>query len=465
MRIEFCGGAQTVTGSQHLLEVNGHRILLECGLFQGRRQESFERNINFCFDPATIDAMVLSHAHIDHSGNIPSFVRRGFTGPVYATHASEDLCRIMLRDSAFLQERDIHWANKIRARKKQPPVEPLYGMRDVEQAITQFRGKDYDVPFEVCDGVTATFRDAGHMLGSAGVLLQIEEEGRKIRFGFSGDIGRTEVPILRDPNAIRDVDAMIVESTYGNRLHSPREDTEDELADIITQVSKSGGKVIIPAFAVGRTQVLVYVLHRLFDQGRIPDMPVYVDSPLAVAATQVFREHPECFDEETFRHFIDDDADPFGFGRLQYVKEVSESKKLNSLTFPHIIISASGMAEGGRILHHLRNNIGDARSVILFVGYAAENTLARRIMDGNREVKIFGEPFTVRAQVRTMDAFSGHADRNELLDYVSHTSPEHLKHIFLVHGETKQSEPFRDALLEKGYKDVRIPKQGDVVEI
>lgn len=465
MKIEFCGGARTVTGSQHLLEVNGHRVLLECGLFQGRREEAFERNHNFCFDPSTIDAMVLSHAHIDHSGNIPSFVRRGFEGPVYTTHASADLCKIMLKDSAFLQERDLHFANKIRARQKQPPVEPLYGMRDVDKAITQFRGQDYDSPFAVCDGVTATLRDAGHMLGSAGVLLQIQEGDRSIRLGFSGDIGRTEVPILRDPNVIRDVDALIIESTYGDRLHSPREDSEDELAGIINGVAKHGGKVIIPAFAVGRTQVLVYMLHRLFNQGRIPDIPIYVDSPLAVAATQVFRDHPECFDEETFREFVNDDADPFGFGRLEYVKDVQDSKRLNALTFPHIIISASGMAEGGRILHHLRNNIGDSKSVILFVGYAAQNTLARRIMDGNREVKIFGEPFQVKAKVHTMDAFSGHADRDELLDYVSYTSPDQLKKIFLVHGEVEQSSPFREALLAKGYEDVRIPSQGDVVEL
>lgn len=465
MQIEFCGGAQTVTGSQHLLSVNGSKILLDCGLFQGRRQEAFERNRNFCFDPATIDAMVLSHAHIDHSGNIPSFVRRGFDGPVYSTHASADLCKIMLRDSAYLQERDIYFANKIRARQKQPPAEPLYGMTDVDKAVDMFRSQDYDVPFEVCKGVTVSFRDAGHMLGSAGVLLEIEEGDRKIRLGFSGDIGRTEVPILRDPNAVRDVDALIIESTYGNRLHSPREDSENELADIVGRVARSGGKMIIPAFAVGRTQVLVYALHKLFNQGRIPDIPIYVDSPLAVAATEVFREHPECFDEETFREFIDENEDPFGFGRLKYVKDVKDSKKLNSLTFPHIIISASGMAEGGRILHHLRNNITDPKTVILFVGYAAENTLARRIMDGNREVKIFGEPFEVRSQIHVMDAFSGHADRGELLEYVSYTKPEQLKNIFLVHGETEQSEPFRDALLEKGYPDVRIPKQGDVFEI
>ena len=465
MKIEFCGGAGTVTGSQHLLEINGNRILLECGLFQGRRDEAFERNHNFCFDPSSIDAMVLSHAHIDHSGNIPSFVRRGFEGPIHSTHASADLCKIMLKDSAFLQERDLHWANKDRKRRNEPPVEPLYGMRDVEKAITQFRGQDYDQAFEVCEGVKVTFRDAGHMLGSAGVLLEISEGARTFRLGFSGDIGRAELPILRDPNAIRDVDALIIESTYGDRLHGPREDMENELADIISGVARSGGKVIIPAFAVGRTQVLVYVLHRLFDQGRIPDMPVFVDSPLAVAATQVFREHPECFDEETFRHFVDENEDPFGFGRLEYVKEVSDSKRLNGLTFPHIIISASGMAEGGRIVHHLRNNLGDARAVVLFVGYAAEHTLARRIMDGNREVKIFGETFQVRCKVHTMDAFSGHADKNELLEYVGYTSPDLLKNIFLVHGEAKQSEPFRDALLAKGYTDVRIPKQGDVVEL
>lgn len=303
------------------------------------------------------------------------------------------------------------------------------------------------------------------MLGSAGVLLELTERGRSIPLGFSGDIGRTEFPILRDPDVLRDLDVLLMESTYGDRLRGPREDSEEELAALVNRVAGSGGKMIIPAFAVGRTQVLVYVLHKLFDQGRIPNMPIYVDSPLAVAATEVFRQHPECFDEETFRDFVDSDVDPFGFGRLEYVKDVNDSKKLNGLTVPHIIISASGMAEGGRILHHLRNNVGDPRTVLLFVGYAAQNTLARRLMDGEREVRIFGEPFDVRCKVQRMDAFSGHADRDELLSYAGFSSVEQLKRILLVHGEEDQALSLRKELKSRGYRNVDCPEKGDVIEL
>jgi metallo-beta-lactamase family protein len=465
MELHFCGGARTVTGSQHLLSVNGTQILLECGMFQGRRQDSFTRNRSFCFDPASVDVMALSHAHIDHSGNIPNFVRRGFSGSIHATAATVDLCQIMLRDSAFLQERDIYFVNKVRKRKGEPPFKPLYSMADAEAAMRQFVGIQYDRTFEIAPGVQATYLDAGHILGSAGIRLDVQEGGRTTRVGFTGDIGRTEVPILRDPNALRDMDVLIMESTYGNREHSPRDDVDEELAQSIREVASRGGKVIIPAFAVGRTQLLVYELHKLFDQNRIPDMPVYVDSPLATAATQVFRSHPECFDEETYEQFLDVKEDPFGFGRLQYTRNVEESKALNDLKYPHIIISASGMAEGGRILHHLRNNLGNPKNLVLFVGYAAEHTLARRIMDGHDEVKIFGEEFKVRCQVKTMDAFSGHADRRELMEYVELTPPDKLKQIFLVHGELEQAEPLREALMDKGYGSVQIPEPNQVYTI
>ena len=465
MQIQFCGGARTVTGSQHLLSVNGCRILLECGLFQGHRKDTYERNLNFCFDPASVDAMVLSHAHIDHSGNIPNLVKNGYNGSIFATAAAVDLCQIMLRDSAYLQERDVEWANKIRKKRGQPFVEPLYSIEDAETAMASFVGVQYNRAFPICDGVEATFRDAGHILGSAGIVLDIHEKGRHMRLGFTGDIGRTAVPIIRDPDVLRDVDALIMESTYGDRLHGPREDVENELADTIRETAAAGGKVIIPAFAVGRTQMLVYVLHKLFDQDRIPDMPVFVDSPLATAATQVFRSHPECFDRETYRVFLQDHEDPFGFGRLQYVPDVAASKRLNDLKYPHIIISAPGMAEGGRILHHLRNNIEDPKALILFVGYAAEHTLARRIMDGHKDVKILGEKFQVRCRTKTMDAFSGHADRGELLEYVAFTPPEKLKHIFLVHGEPEQALPLRDALKAQGYKKVYFPAPREIFEL
>ena len=465
MQLQFCGGARTVTGSHHLVSVNGKRILLECGLFQGRRQDTYEKNQDFYFDPASIDAVVLSHAHIDHSGNLPNLVKRGYDGPIFATAATVDLCQIMLRDSAYLQERDIVWANKIRHRQGQPSIEPRYTIEDAEACTHAFVGIQYNRSFPICDGVEATFRDAGHILGSAGVLLDIRENGRRFRLGFTGDAGRPDVPILRDPDVLRDLDGLIMETTYGNRKHHESQDVEEDLAQTIREVNGRGGKIIIPAFAVGRTQVIVYMLHKLCDQGRIPEIPIYVDSPLATAATQVFRSHPECFDRETYRIFLQDNEDPFGFSRLTYTRDVEESKKLNGLKYPHIIISASGMCEGGRILHHLRNNIGDPKALVLLVGYAAEHTLARRLIDGEKEVRIFGEAFKVRCQVKRMYDFSAHADRDDLLAYVGFTPPKQLKHIFLVHGESEEALPFQEELKRRGYPSVLYPAPNETVSV
>lgn len=467
MQIQFCGGAQTVTGSQHLLTINGQRILLDCGLFQGRRAEADQINRSFRFDPTSIDAVILSHAHIDHAGNLPTLVKKGFTGPIFATAATVDLCQVMLRDSAYLQERDVHHANKVhRKRGEREPVIPLYDIDDAEEALKAFVGVQYDRAFEVLPGVRATLRDAGHILGSAGVLLEFEEEGRQRRVGFSGDIGRTEVPILRDPNVLRDLDVLIMESTYGGRFHSPREDVEEQLASTVREVVERGGRIIIPAFSVGRTQLIVYYLHKLFDDGRIPDLPIFVDSPLAKSATQVFRTHPECFDRETWLDFLSDEQDPFGFDRLRYVASVEESKALNKFRrHPHIIISASGMAEAGRVLHHLRNNIGDPKCLVLLVGHAAEHTLARRLMDGADKVRIFGEEHAVRCQVKSMDHFSGHADQGELLGYVALNPPERLERVFLVHGEPGPAGILQEALHEKGCRQVEIPQPGQVYEL
>jgi metallo-beta-lactamase family protein len=399
LKIEFIGGARTVTGSQHLLHINGKKILLECGLFQGKRSETYDKNKNFKFNPEEIDVMLLSHAHIDHSGNIPNLVRHGYKGDIYATAATVDLCQIMLRDSAYLQEKDIEFVNKKRKKKGELPAEPLYEMEDVENSMSQFIGVQYNRQIDIFPGVKATFRDAGHILGSAGIQLDIDEpNGKKIRFGFSGDIGRPDAPVIRNPDVLRDLDILIMESTYGNRFHSVAEEVEEEFASTIREVIDRRGKVIIPAFAVGRTQAVVYMLHKLFDQNRIPSMPIYVDSPLASNATNVFRAHPECLDRETYRVFLEEGDDPFGFERLTYTKTVNDSKKLNTSEEPMIIISASGMAEGGRILHHLRNNIENPQNLILFVGYAAQHTLARRIMDGENEVNIFGETFKVVLQ-------------------------------------------------------------------
>jgi metallo-beta-lactamase family protein len=466
MRLQFCGAAQTVTGSQILLTVNGKKILLECGLFQGKRAEAYERNLNFLFDPSTIDTVILSHAHIDHSGNIPNLVKCGYKGSIYATPATADLCKIMLRDSAYLQAKDIEWVNKKRRNghdpNHQPEIKPLYTMADVEASIDAFTGIDYDKAFTIAPGVEAMFREAGHILGSAGLHLEITENGRSYRVGFSGDIGRPNLPMTRDPNVLRELDILIMESTYGNRLHSSYADVEEELASLVRDTAAAGGKVIIPSFAVGRTQHLVYVLHKLFDEDRIPDMPIFVDSPLAVDATNIFKKYPQYLDREAKRVFLDNDEDPFEFSRLTYVHSVDESKKLNGLTFPHVIISGSGMCEGGRILHHLRNSIEERRNLVLFVGYAAKETLARKMMDGQKTVKIFGEEHTVRCSVKILDAFSAHADRRDLLDYVDLNPAKRLKHLFLIHGESDQALPLRDAFRSKGYENVHYPARGEV---
>jgi metallo-beta-lactamase family protein len=465
MLIQFCGAAQTVTGSQILVTVNGRKILVECGLFQGRRQLSYQKNLNFLYDPSSIDCLVLTHAHIDHSGNIPNLVKHGFHGDIFATPATIDLCKIMLRDSAYLQEKDVEFVNRIRRRQHQPEIEPLYIREDVEASMEHFVPIEFDKGFTIAPGVEAMFRDAGHILGSAGLHLEVAENGKNTRVGFSGDIGRPNMPLTKDPNILRDLDVLVMESTYGNRFHSKYDDIEEELSKTIREVAAGGGKVIIPSFAVGRTQHLVYVLHKLFDQNRIPDMPVYVDSPLAVDATNVFRSYPEYLDRATERIFLKDNEDPFGFRRLTYIHEVEESKRLNSLTFPHVIISGSGMAEGGRILHHLRNNIHNSKNLVLFVGYAAKDTLARKMMDGEPVVKIFGEEHAVKCKVKVMDAFSAHADRRELLDYVSINSPERLGHIFLFHGEPDQALPLRDGLRSKGYRNVHYPVHGETFTI
>jgi metallo-beta-lactamase family protein len=462
LKIQFIGGARTVTGSQHLLSINGKKILLECGLFQGRRKDTYEKNKNFKFDPKEIDALILSHAHIDHSGNIPNLVKNGFDGPIYATPATVDLCDIMLKDSAHLQEKDVEWLNKKRKNKNQVPEEALYTLEDVERALNNFAKVEYNTVKEIYPGVNATLQDAGHILGSASILLDIEEDHtKKLRFGFSGDIGRHETPIIRDPDYLRDLDVLIMESTYGNRIHTHSDEVEEEVAKVVREVVDRRGKIIIPAFAVGRTQMLVYVLHKLFDQNRIPEIPIYVDSPLAVNATKVFKEHPECFDRETNRIFLESGDDPFGFGRLKYISTVDQSKELNELKDPMIIISASGMAEGGRILHHLANNIGNPKNLVLFVGYAAEHTLARKIMDGMERVNILGDEYSVKCQIKTMDYFSGHADKNELLDYLQLNPQKRLKNIFLVHGEEDQALPLREKILQKGYRKADFPISGE----
>jgi metallo-beta-lactamase family protein len=450
----------------HLLTANGSRILLDCGLFQGRRKESFERNRNLPFDAGTIDALVLSHAHIDHSGNIPSLVKNGFEGNVYATPATRDLCSAMLRDSGHIQEDDARYVSKKRARKGLPPVEPLYTVEDATESLRSFVSVGYDRPLPIAPGVTLTFRDAGHILGSAIVVLDVEDTGEKKRLVFSGDLGRKDMPILRDPQPVDDVNYLIIESTYGDRLHDLPEATDKQLRDVVVDAYRRGGKVIVPAFSVGRTQELVYALHRLTERRALPQLPIFVDSPLSVNVTEIFRLHPECFDKE-LNEFIasGNNRDPFGFRRLTYIRSVEASKELNFLREPAIIISASGMCEAGRILHHLKNNIEDPRNTVLIVGWQAPYTLGRRLVERQSVVKIFGEEYNLRARVETINGFSAHADRAGLLDYVRQMEATQLESAFIVHGEEPSSLALADGLQSLGLRKAIVPKQGEEFDL
>jgi len=466
MKLTFHGAARTVTGSMHLVEANGVRLLLDCGLFQGRRKESYERNLNFPFDPASIDAVILSHAHIDHSGNIPNLVKQGFQGPIWCTPATRDLCVAMLRDSGYIHEHDVFYLNKHRRRKGLPPVEPLYTRQDADAALPAFVTIGYGRPFPVVPGVRLTFLDAGHILGSAITLLDIEEKGKTQRLVFSGDLGRPGLAILRDPEMVGAADVLIMESTYGNRLHDSTDQAERMLRNVINGTYRRRGKVIIPSFAVGRTQELVYGLHRLADAHKIPDLPIFVDSPLAVNVTEIFRLHPECYDEEV-QEFINRDShrDPFGFRRLRYIRDVEDSKALNFLRDSAVIISASGMCEAGRILHHLKNNIGDPANTILFVGFQAEHTLGRRILDGHEQVRIFGKEYPVRADVECIDGYSAHADQKELLAWLEGFDRQRLQHAFLVHGEEEAALVLAEEVRQRGVRHVRVPERGEMVEL
>jgi metallo-beta-lactamase family protein len=457
MKLTFWGAAQTVTGSMHLLEADGKRILLDCGMYQGRRREAEERNRNLPFPAASIDAVVLSHAHIDHSGNLPTLVKQGYKGPIYTTPATVDLCDPMLKDTAHIQQKDAEFTAKRLAKrnvKDEAPVPPLYDTADAERTLELLRPVRYHQPTALEAGLTYQSFEAGHMLGSSAV--RVEREG--FRLLFSGDVGRRRLPIIRDPERMAPADYLIMESTYGNRLHKDPERVADKLTAVVTRTAARGGRIIVPAFAVGRTQQLVVLLHELSDQRRIPNIPIFVDSPLAVDVTKVFRAHAEDFDQET-RVYLSNGDDPFGFKRLTYVREAVESKKLNELHGPFIVISASGMCEAGRILHHLRNNIENPRNTVLITGFQAENTLGRKLVEGMEEVRIFGEPMRVRSEVVTINELSGHADQRELLEWMEPVTPG-LKHVFLVHGEISQAEALKKAIEEKYRLRVTIPARG-----
>jgi metallo-beta-lactamase family protein len=464
MQIHFFGATRTTTGSMYLLEVNGQRILLECGLFQGKREDSLERNRNLPFDPRQIDAVVLSHAHIDHCGNLPNLCRQGFNGSIYCTFATRDLAAIMLEDSAEIQRSDAEYVSRTRAKHQLPPVEPLYTAADAEKAVRQFVALNYERPILVADGVTVTFRDAGHILGSAQVVLDIRENGRKYRYLFSGDVGRGGDDILRDPVPTEDVDYLQIESTYGAREHAPKTNANEQVAQLVSETLKRSGKVIIPAFSVGRTQQIVYTLHQLRCDGTLPPVPIFVDSPLSVNATEVFRLHPECFNDSIYK-FLREKENPFGMENLTYIREVAQSMKLNDLKDPAIIISASGMCEAGRIRHHLKNHIGNPANLVLFIGYCAEHTLGAQILSGRKTVNIFGEPQVVKARVASLDSFSGHADRNELKRYVEAIKGD-IKKCFVIHGEESQALAFGETLRAmKPKAEVVVPEYKQTVSI
>lgn len=479
VHLTFCGGVRTVTGSMHLLSVNGERALIDAGLFQGRREDYYKLNTHFYFNPAQLDAVILSHSHIDHSGNLPNLIRNGFRNKVFVTGATKDLCKLMLLDSAKIQEEDIKFVNKINARKGLPLRQALYTIDDARKSLKKLRAVEYHRPFKVTPHIRCTFYDAGHILGSSIPFLEIDVDGKTLKVAYAVDLGRNDIPLLRDPDILNEVDYLIIESTYGGRTHNPISEAEDELAEAINRTIAKGGKVVIPAFALERTQEVVYYLGRLIKQRKIKRIPVYVDSPLACDITEVFLKNTDSFDPKE-KKMLKEESDILGInsihpalslcdispdrkGGVHYIRTAEESKKLNFDKRPMIIISTSGMCESGRILHHLRNTIEDSRNTIVVVGYMAKNTLGKRIVDRHKEVRIFGESFTLRAEVQVINAFSAHADKNELVEYVLKMRHKPKK-IFIVHGDMDQSEALASNLKSRGLK-AHIPKKFETVTL
>jgi metallo-beta-lactamase family protein len=455
LTIAFHGAARTVTGSRHLMRLGSRRWLFDCGLYQGRRDEADRINRTYAFDPRTLEAVVLSHAHLDHSGNLPTAVALGFAGPVHATSATAQLSTIMLLDSALLMQRDVEFVNRRRGEARRP----LHSLGDAEEVSRRFATHDYRTPWALADDVEVEFFDAGHILGSALTTFEFRHDGRTFRLGMSGDLGRPRRPILQDPEVHPGVDALVLESTYGDRLHPDAAETERRLIEIVTRTVERGGRLMVPSFAVGRVQEVVATLHALTERGALPPLPIFVDSPLSRQAVEIFKRHPECFDPPTQRSFRDQEGAPFGFHRLRYIATAAESKALNDMREPLIVIAGSGMCEGGRILHHLRHGLGNPANTVLFVGFQAERTLGRRLRDGAETVNVFGEPVQVRAEVAALDGFSAHADQGEILAWVARLDPR-PRRIFLVHGELGPAETLAALLRERLGAEVAIPEKG-----
>jgi len=456
-RVTFWGAAGTVTGSMHLVEAGGQRFLLDCGFFQGRRAESRERNATFPFRPKSIDFVLLSHAHIDHCGNLPNLVSQGFTGPIYCTPATRGLTAVMLGDAAKVQEEDANYLNRQRE-KGEPKVEPLYDGRDVYQTLLKLKAIPYGDTEEVARGIEVTFVDAGHLLGSAMIGVKI---GAK-RLTFTGDIGRRGLPILRDPEPVPPGDLVIAESTYGGHAHEPVDETAEKLGEVVRRTVERGGKVIIPAFAVGRTQTVVYFLHQLMTAGKLPDVPIFVDSPMSIRATEVFHAHPECYDEEALA-LRERQPDMFGERHVRYIEKVHESIALNARRDPCVIISSSGMCEAGRVLHHLKHHLEEPRSTILIAGFQAEGTLGRRLVERRPEVRVLGRPVKVKAEIVVLNGLSSHADHPDMLRNLAPLQSV-AKKVRLVHGEPPRAEALAVGLRAAGFADIGIPQRGDSVE-
>jgi metallo-beta-lactamase family protein len=461
MKIKFIGAAREVTGSKHLITTGSDkRILLDCGMFQGKGLETDGLNRDLMFDPALIDHIILTHAHIDHSGLVPYMYKMGFRGSVICSSATRDLCAIMLADSAFIQEHDTYTFNKRRAKKGLPLATPLYTQEDATACMSLFIGIPNNMKFRIDENIKVKFTNTGHMLGSGVANIQIIENGQIKRVAYTGDIGRPDDSILAYPDPFPQTDILITESTYGDRLHKEYEAAEEELLKIVvdTCVNK-GGKLIIPAFSVGRTQEVVYALNNFFNQHRLPKVDIFVDSPLAVNATTVFRMHPECFNTE-FTKVMESDADPFGFDNLFYITRVEDSKRLNDHKKPCVIISASGMMEAGRVKHHLANNISDPKNTILAVGYCAPSTLGARILRGDKEVSIHGTVYEVKAEIKKIESFSGHADYKEMISFLGCQDKSAVEKTFIVHGEYEVQKKYAESLKEEGFVNVEIPARG-----
>jgi metallo-beta-lactamase family protein len=464
MNLTFFGAAQTTTGSMHLVEANGRRILLDCGLFQGPRKESFEKNRRMPVDPATLDAVVLSHAHIDHSGNLPTLARRGFKGKVYCTPATRDLCDIMLRDSAFLQQRDLEYVNEKRARQGKNLFEPLYEQEDVDRIMARFEPEPLKRQVDLGGGVSLVFHNAGHILGSALVQLDAQDAaGRARRLLFSGDLGQPGQPILRDYDLPQGADTLLIESTYADRDHPSAEDVKGRLKGFIDDIHQQRSRLIIPAFSVGRTQQVLYYLNRLTEEGRMKPTPVYVDSPLSLKATQIYAKHRECYDEDA-SDLLRQGVDPMKFPGLRFLETPDQSKALNDLPGPLVIIAASGMCEGGRVLHHLRHAVGDPRNIILIVGFQAESTLGRRIVERQSPLKILGDEFELNARVHTINALSAHADRTALMRWFDGIKGDRLRRVFAVHGEPEKVAAMAELVKRRGVRNVAAPVPGQKFE-